>query len=270
MTRTTLVLSRLFCPPAPSRNSSRSTPGTIAIRACAGRLGWIGSCLWVLACAAGEPPPAPNAAKTPSTPSLAGSAPVAQPIMLAPRVPAPTATPAPAGPRTFTTDNYGPAVQVAEDAHLFHRADGEWITPRDLADPELVARRIGGVKLVSQPIGYHMMAGTARIAALYPSTEYAPVNITLYNAVFTTGTGARLGLSFDAMLALVPTLACTPQHGEGYQQLTCSMPDGWTAVFLSNSKNFAELEANITTEQARKLIGRNRIMWLDWAGRPTP
>ena len=226
--------------------------------------------MWVIACAAGEPPPPPDAAKTPLTTSLAGSAPVAQPIMLAPRVPAPTATPAPAGPRTFTTDNYGPAVQVAEDAHLFHRADGEWITPRDLADPELVARRIGGVKLVSQPIGYHMMAGTARIAALYPSTEYAPVNITLYNAVFTTGTGARLGLSFDAMLALVPTLACTPQHGEGYQQLTCSMPDGWTAVFLSNSKNFAELEANITTEQARKLIGRNRIMWLDWAGRPTP
>ena len=95
------------------------------------------------------------------------------------------------------------------------------------------------------------------------------MGLALENAALTTASGAHVGLSFDALLALVPKLACTPEFGEGYQQLNCGMPDGWDAVFPSNSKNFAELEGNIITEQARKLIGKNRLSWLSWTGRPT-
>jgi hypothetical protein len=177
-------------------------------------------------------------------------------------------------PRTFIAEPMGtsPKLEVAEDARLFRRADdrGEWVMPKDLADPGQVARRLGDATVKPQERHNQILLGAAKVAKLVPVTDHAPFTVSIDTADLVTGLGARVGQSFDQLLALVPALKCSPEFGEDYQQLNCDTPDGWTAIFPSKGHDFAKLEWTGTSEQARGLIGRNRLEMLSWSGRPSP
>lgn len=242
------------------------------------RGGWITAGLVAVACGAGVPSP-PPAKPAPAGQDAAGEAPAPPATTPAPPTPVANEAKSPAAapgdrPRVFIADPFGdsPEVEVAGDTRLFHRVDdrGEWITPPDLADPELVARRLGDATTAPTERGSYIMSGSTKLASLHPWSQILPFNVALRAAELATGRGARVGQSFADLLALVPGLKCSPEWGEGYQQLNCDLPDGWTAVFPADGRNFKDLETIESSEQARKLIGRNRLSLLQWSGRAAP
>jgi hypothetical protein len=231
--------------------------------------------LVAVACGAGDPSPSP-AKSAPAGRDAASDAPAPPAATPAPPTPvANEATPPAAAPgdkpRVFIADPLGnsPEVTVAEDARLFHRVGdrGEWISPPDLADPELVARRLGDATTAPTERGSYIMSGSTKLASLHPASQHVPFNVALRAAALATGRGARVGQSFADLLALVPELKCSPEWGEGYQQLNCDMPDGWSAIFPAAGRNFKDLDTIDSNEQARKLVGRNRLSLLQWSGR---
>lgn len=232
--------------------------------------------LVAVACGTGDPSSAP-ARSAPAGRDAAGDAPAPPAATPAPPATVANAAKSPAAapgdkPRVFIADPLGnsPDVEVAENARLFHRADGrgEWIFPPDLADPELVARRLGNATTApTAETGSYIMSGSTKLASLHPESEVLPFNVALRAAELATGRGARVGQSFADLLALVPELKCSPEWGEGYEQLTCDMPDGWSAIFPAGGRNFKDLDKIDSNEQARKLIGRNRLSLLQWYGR---